>query len=181
MPTTIQPTSISGLWYLNYDFHGDNRGFFAEVALLPDLNSQLPTPFVPQQFNLARSAQNVARGFHAEPWNKLITVVSGTSQCVIADIRPDSPTYKQTESFVLGDDGQRGCLFISRGLANGYCVVNGPMNYFYAVDALYRDRNTSGDTAISLFDPDLNVTWSIPKENMILSDRDQNAVFLRDR
>jgi dTDP-4-dehydrorhamnose 3,5-epimerase len=180
MQTLIQKTSIEGLLYLDYDLHGDERGFFAEIALLPDLNQMLPQPFVPVQFNLAVSQQYVARGLHAENWNKLITVISGTAQCVIADIRADSPTYQQTESFVLGDSGQRGCIYIPSGLANGYCVTQGPANYFYMVDALYRDRNTSGDQAISLFDPDLAIPWSIPQDQMILSDRDKSAVYLKN-
>jgi len=180
MPTAIQATTINGLWYLDYNFHGDDRGFFAETAILPDLNQAIGFDFLPRQLNLARSAQNVARGFHAEPWNKLITVISGTAQCVIADIRRDSPTFKQTASFLLGDHGQRGCLFISQGLANGYCVTEGPINYFYAVDALYRDRPTQADLSISLFDPELNVSWPIPQDQMVLSARDQHATLLKN-
>lgn len=180
MQTLIQKTSIDGLLYLDYDFHGDDRGFFAEIVLLPDLNQFLNTPFTPKQYNLARSQQNVARGFHAEPWNKLVTVISGTAQCVIADIRPGSSTYKQTETFVLGDQGKRGCLYIPVGLANAYCVTQGPMNYFYMVDALYRDRDKSGDKAISLFDPELAINWPIPQDQMILSARDKDAVSLQN-
>lgn len=180
MQTLIQKTSIDGLLYIDYNFHGDDRGFFAEIALIPDLDQFLPAPFIVKQANLARSMQNVSRGFHAENWNKLITVISGTAHCIIADIRPNSPTYKQTETFVLGDSGKRGCVYIPKGLANAYCVTQGPMNYFYMVDALYRDRDNSGDRAISLFDPDLAVNWPISTDQMILSERDKSAIFLKD-
>jgi dTDP-4-dehydrorhamnose 3,5-epimerase-like enzyme len=174
----IYKTSIDGLLYLDYNFHGDDRGFFSEIAILDDLNQLLEQAFVPRQMNLARSQQHVARGMHAEDWNKLITVVSGTAFCAIADIRPGSTQVVQT--FLLGDQGLRGCVYVPRGLANSYVVTQGPMNYFYTVDALYRDRDTSGDRAVSLFDPDLGIDWPVNKDEMILSDRDKNAMLLKD-
>jgi dTDP-4-dehydrorhamnose 3,5-epimerase len=174
----IYKTAIDGLLYLDYNFHGDDRGFFSEIAILDDLNQLLQEKFTPRQMNLARSQQHVARGMHAEDWNKLVTVVSGTAFCAIADIRPGSARDIQT--VVLGDQGLRGCIYIPRGLANSYLVTEGPMNYFYTVDALYRDRDTAGDQVVSLFDPQLAIEWPVSPEDMILSDRDKNAVFLQD-
>jgi dTDP-4-dehydrorhamnose 3,5-epimerase len=40
------------------------------------------------QPNHARSQLGVLRGFHADPWDKLVYVSLGTVLAVIADIRP---------------------------------------------------------------------------------------------
>jgi dTDP-4-dehydrorhamnose 3,5-epimerase len=175
-------TSIPGLYFLNQNKHGDERGFFSEVAIIDDLNTILEHPFQSRQVNLALSQTHVARGFHIENWNKLTTIVQGTAFCCIADVRPESPTYKKVETFILGSSPEAltGCLYISKGLGNSYCVLEGPVQYLYLVDALYRDRDAQNDQSISLFDPDLEVSWPIPKDQMIISTRDQNAKTLND-
>ena len=55
------------------------------------------------------------------------------------------------------------------------------MLYSYAVDKLYKDRDKSGDVAISLFDPDLGVDWPIDKKNIVVSQRDINTISLREK
>jgi dTDP-4-dehydrorhamnose 3,5-epimerase-like enzyme len=177
----IYRTAIPGLYYLNSTRVIDERGYFSQVALLPDLEPFLDSPFTIKQINQARSNQHVARGFHAEMWRKLVWVARGTAFCALADIRPESSAFKQVETFMLGesDTALTGTLFIDRGIANSVCVVNGPIDYLYCVDALYRDRHTENDQAISLFDPDLNVAWPIPHDQMIISNRDQQAITLQ--
>jgi len=73
-----------------------------------------------------------------------------------------------------------GSLFIPNGIGNSLCAVKGPVDYLYYVDQLYKDRNTNGDKAISLFDPNLNIEWPIKREDMIISERDKNAVTLTE-
>lgn len=195
LPSLYQPTSekqvgdrifkttIQGLWYIAHSKHGDERGFFAEIGLLPDLEKVIGQPFVIKQINLARSSDNVTRGIHCENWNKYVTVIRGSCFCAISDIVTSSPTFGRVETFMLGDgpDDLAGSLFITKGLGNSLCVVKGPVDYLYAVDALYRDRDTSVDQAISLFDPDLAIQWPIPKEQMIVSERDKQSITLATR
>ena len=178
----IFKTKIEGLYFLQFKKHGDDRGFFSELVKIPDLEKIVGFKFNPQQFNFSFSQQNVVRGFHAEKWNKLITATSGKAFCVIADIRPDSPTFKQTESFWIGINWSKeygSGLFISSGLANSICMIDGPVGYIYSVDQLYEKRDKSGDVAISVFDEELNIEWPIPKEQMILSERDKKAISLQ--
>jgi dTDP-4-dehydrorhamnose 3,5-epimerase len=179
----VLATKFSGLWYLPQTPHEDNRGFYAEVTRVPEVEAVLKQPFIIKQVNHSHSLLNVARGFHAENWNKLLTVVSGTAFAALADIRPESPTFGQVETFLLGAGEQaiRGSLFVSKGIANSFCVVEGPVDYLYFVDQLYANRDTSGDVALSLFDPDLAVEWPLPKEQMIYSERDGTAISLRQK
>jgi dTDP-4-dehydrorhamnose 3,5-epimerase-like enzyme len=176
-------TPIDGLYYLDANIHADPRGNFSELVIYPDLNQIIKPPFVPKQVNLAHSLTRVARGFHAEPWRKLITVVRGTIFGAIADVRPDSSTFARVVTFTLGERSHtlHGSFFVDQGLANAYLVLDGPVNYLYCVDALYRERSPQADGALSLFDTDLNVTWPLPRSKMILSSRDQTAQTLRQR
>lgn len=178
----IYKTSIPGLYFIDTPIARDNRGFFREVAILPDLQELLPEHFEIKQINHARSEKNVIRGMHAENWNKLVTVAHGTALCVLSDIRPNSPTFLKSECFLLGfsEKATAGSLFITKGIANSVCAIEAPVEYLYFVDSLYRDRNTSKDKAISIFDPDLDIKWPIPKEEIIISERDKDAVMLKE-
>jgi len=151
------------------------------VAIINELESIRKASFNIRQINHSRSEVHVTRGFHAEAWDKLITVFNGVCFCALADIRPDSPTFARVETFLLGNgEGTLdGSLFISQGIANSVCVIQGPVDYMYGVNKLYKDRDPKGDRAISLFDPDLHVEWPISKDQMIISDRDANSVTLR--
>ena len=102
--------------------------------------------------------------------------------CALADVRPASPTFGAVETFMLGHGAgaHGGALFIESGIANSFCVLEGPVDYVYGVDRLYRERDPKGDQAISLFDPDLNVAWPIPRAQMILSERDRQSKTLRE-
>jgi dTDP-4-dehydrorhamnose 3,5-epimerase len=179
----IHQTPINGVYFIEHTIHQDNRGFFAELALISDLNQVLKQEFTIKQVNLARSEVNVARGFHYEDWNKLVTIIHGHAFCALVDIRSDSSTFGQSITLTLGENGNslQGNLYIPQGVANSYCVVKGPLDYLYGVDKLYRDRVPSDNGSISLFDPDLKISWPIPKEKMIISERDQNAQTMRHK
>lgn len=179
----LYKTDLPGLWFVEHKKFTDERGFYAELSRIPEIEELIGQSFTIKQMNLSYSQQYVTRGFHAENWNKLITCITGTCLAVLADIRPNSPTFKTTQQFLLGDgaDCLNGSLFVSAGIANSLCVLEGSANYLYAVDQLYAERDTSGDVAISLFDKDLNVAWPIQTEKMILSERDQSAITLREK
>ena len=175
-------TKLPGLLYIEYKKFIDERGFFTQFYQIPNINQALATPFEVKQMNWSHSQTNVVRGFHAEGWNKLVTTMSGIAYCVLADIRQNSPTFGQTESFLFEFNPTSPIgsgLFIPAGIANSICVLQGPVNYLYVVDKIYEDRDPSQDTAIYLFDPDLKAEWPIAKDQMICSARDLEAVTLK--
>lgn len=177
----IYKTSLNDVLFIEANKHVDERGFFAELVRLPELNQIIAEPFLIAQLNLAHSVTHVARGFHKEEWSKLIMVLSGECLSVLVDVRPDSSTFGQHIKFHFGDNGQTpaGAVYLPKGMGNGYLVMAGPLNYFYCFNALYKDRNKNGDLSLSLFDPDLNIDWPIPKDQMQVSDRDKNSSTLR--
>ncbi len=179
---SIYSSKLEGLFFLESKKFDDERGYYAELARIPELDALRGVEFCTKQVNIARSSQNVARGIHSENWNKLVTVTNGVAFCALVDLRPTSKTFGVFETILLGvgKDALHGSVFIPSGIGNSLCVVEGPVDYLYYVDKLYKDRDPSGDKALSLFDPDLAISWPIAKEEMILSQRDQNTVTLKE-
>ena len=179
----IYQTPIAGLFYLRYQKYVDDRGFFAQVLEPVRIFQQINPNFQIKQVNLSVSNTKVVRGIHAENWNKLITVLSGQAQLVIVDLNKESNTYKQKLYFNFNANEEKlwgESLYIGAKLGNSICAIKGPVYYLYGVDQLYQDRHNSDDQAISIFDPDLNIHWPFPKEEMIISQRDLDSITLQE-
>lgn len=177
----IYKTPLEEVYFIPFTKHPDQRGFYTELTRLPELDAVLKEPFQPRQINLSNSKIKVIRGFHAENWQKLVTIITGTAFCALADFRPQSPQFGQVMTASMGENGLNGSLFLPAGIGNSFCVTQGDLNYLYAVDQLYRDRDSSGDVAISLFDSDLDIQWPFEQSELIISDRDRASISLRER
>jgi dTDP-4-dehydrorhamnose 3,5-epimerase len=175
----VSETSIDGLLVVHWETFGDERGFFRQTYQLEELEKALGRPVALVQGNHSRSEPGVLRGFHAEPWDKLVYVVRGSAFAAIADIRPDSATFGEVATFRLGDPpGERVRLFISEGLANAFCAVGDePVDYVYDVSDYWRPGVDK--RAVAWDDPDLGVTW--PHDEPVVSDEDRGNPSLRDR
>lgn len=175
MSNFVQKTSITGLLVLKRPIHKDDRGFFREIFHKDELEQVSGISFDGVQMNHAFSAPKVLRGIHAENWNKIICPVNGEVFVVIVDIRPDSSTFGKFEIFTMNDEN-RFALFVSKGLANSYCITgNTSVDYVYLVDTYY---DGSDQRAIAFDDPTLNINW--PIKDPIISDRDKNNPKLKD-
>lgn len=175
MDEFIQKTSIEGLLILKRPIHKDNRGFFREIFHIDEVEKILNIEFKGIQMNHTYSNPKVLRGIHGENWNKIIYPVNGEVFVAIADIRVDSPTFAKFETFIINDEN-RIALFLSKGLANSYCVMGSqPIDYIYLVDAYYDGID---QRAIAWDDPDLAIDW--PISDPIISERDKNNPRLRE-
>jgi len=177
----VERTSIDGLLVVRWDTHGDERGFFRQTYQTSELAAALGSAPVFRQGNHSRSGPGVLRGFHAEPWDKLVYVVRGRAFCAVADIRPDSPTFGEVATFVLGDatsgDGpaaERIRLYLSEGLANSFLTLE-DTDYLYDVTDEFRPGLVKPSVAWD--DPDLAVEW--PVNDPVLSAADRGNPTLR--
>jgi dTDP-4-dehydrorhamnose 3,5-epimerase len=175
----VERTSIEGLLVVRSQTHADERGFFKQTHVASELEEALGRAVTFVQGNHARSRPGVVRGFHAEPWDKLVYVPRGRVLAAIADVRPDSPTFGEVVTFELGDEpGERVRLFIADGLANAYAVVSaGEADYLYDVSCEWTPNVDK--RAIAWDDPDLGVPW--PVESVLLSVEDRRNPTLRMR
>ena len=175
MEEFIQKTSIEGLLVLKRPIHKDDRGFFREIFLIEEKEKTLGIELEGVQMNHAHSAPKVLRGIHAENWNKIISPVNGQVFVAIVDIRPHSSTFGKVETFTINDEN-RIALFVSKGLANSYCITSeSAVDYVYLVDSYY---DGSDQRAVAFDDQDLAINW--PIKDPIISERDKNNPKLRD-
>jgi dTDP-4-dehydrorhamnose 3,5-epimerase len=174
----VERTAIAGLLVVRWPEHADERGMFRQVAQRAELREALGRDVELVQLNHARSVPGTLRGFHAEPWDKLIHVVRGTVFAAVADIRPDSQTFGEVVTFLIGDPpGEPIALFLADGLANAYTVHgDAEVDYVYAVSQQWRPVDKR---AIAWDDPDLGVAWPVARP--ILSDADRANPRLRER
>jgi len=174
---TVEETSIAGLLVVHQPTHSDDRGFFRQSYVASELEVALDHRPQFVQGNHARSAPGVLRGFHAEPWDKLVQVVRGRALAVIADLRPASATFGQHLALELGDGTDRVRLWVSEGLGNAYCVLGDePVDYLYDVTAEWEPGVDK--RAVRWDDPTLAVEW--PLDSPVLSDDDRTAPTLQD-
>jgi len=172
--TGTRPGVLAGVWAFERRIFPDKRGFFREAYRLDEVAAAVNRPLQFVQMNHSRSSRDTLRGLHAENWDKLVYVSAGEVFTALADVRPDSPTFGQVETFRLGVEPSL-TVFIPAGVAHGYCVVSDAADYIYQVTAYY---DGSDRTAIAWNDPDLAVPW--PVREPILSERDLQAPRLRE-
>jgi dTDP-4-dehydrorhamnose 3,5-epimerase len=175
----VEPTTIPGLLVVRFDGHTDERGSFRQTYQAGELEAALGRPLRLRQGNHARSVPGVLRGFHAEPWDKLVYVARGTAFAAVADIREDSATFGEVATFWLGDPpGERLRLFLTAGLANAYASVGAAeVDYLYDVSEEFSPH--ADKRSVAWDDPDLGVAW--PLADPVLSDADRVNPLLRER
>jgi dTDP-4-dehydrorhamnose 3,5-epimerase len=153
----------------------DERGFFARSWCKNefekhDLNSQLVQCNV--SFN---KNKGTLRGMHyqAKPNEeaKLIRCTRGSIYDVIIDLRPDSQTYREWESFELSE-GNYQMIFIPQGFAHGFQTLEDNTEIFYQMTEFYHQESARG---IRWDDPAFNIIW--PLSNIIISERDKKYPF----
>jgi dTDP-4-dehydrorhamnose 3,5-epimerase len=157
--------------------HADEPGFFcrtfdSEVLRAAGLD---PDAFV--QHSLSRSVRGVIRGLHIHRGDgeaKLVRCSYGAIFDVVADLRPDSATYRNWESFELRDHEQV-TLYVPAGCAHGFQARTDIADVSYMID---RAHDPNEDVSIASDDPDLAIPWPLPVT--IMSSRDRRAPPLAD-
>ncbi|MBW4435957.1 MAG: dTDP-4-dehydrorhamnose 3,5-epimerase [Pleurocapsa minor GSE-CHR-MK-17-07R] len=166
----IRPVSgIDGAWLADIRAFADDRGAFMESFhrdWFPWIN------WDNMQANCSRSKANVLRGLHfhhrqIDYW----FVVSGEMRVGMADLRPSSPTFKQSVALSLSADKPTG-LFIPVGVAHGFVALT-DVTLTYLVNNYYDGTDEHG---VAWNDPELAVPWNV--SNPLISGRDAaNPVF----
>lgn len=170
----VTETRLQGLFYIELDVHGDDRGNFREAWQAEKMIAEGLPAFTPVQHNVAESKRGVLRGIHAEPWDKYIHIAYGTVFAAIVDLRESSQTFGQYETFDLGRDN---ALFVSNGFGNSYQVTSEWAVYSYLVNAHWKAGITY--PAIAFNDHDLDISWPIAPAEAIISEKDMHNPSLR--
>jgi dTDP-4-dehydrorhamnose 3,5-epimerase/reductase len=172
---SVEPTGVPGMFVITSPVHVDERGSFTEGFR----RSQLAALGVPLlevvQHNIAISeAVGVTRGVHAEPWNKLVTVVTGRAFQAVVDLRAgEGFGVVATVELTPGRS-----VFIPQGCGNAYQALEPSTAYSYLVSGEWSPATSY--LAVDPYDSDLAIDWPIPVSAAILSAKDRANPPLRD-
>ena len=174
----VTDTTIEGLEVVDLSVYGDARGWFKEnwqrakmTALgIPDLRVV--------QNNVSFNAERgVTRGVHAEPWDKFVSVATGSVFGAWVDLRQGSETYGRVYTTRL--DPSR-AIYVPRGVGNSFQALEDGTVYTYLVDAHWSAELKKTYTFVNLADPALGIDWPIPLSEATLSEADKRHPMLAD-
>jgi dTDP-4-dehydrorhamnose 3,5-epimerase/reductase len=165
---SVEVTSVPGLLVVRLARRTDPRGWFEEAWQREKMTALGLPDFGPVQANVAwNEHRGTTRGLHAEPWDKLVSVVTGRAYGAWVDLR-DGDTFGVTATLDL-EPGV--AVFVPRGVANGYQTLDDATTYAYLVNDHWRP---DGDyPAVDVDDPALAIAWPIPPAERVVSDKDR--------
>ena len=168
----IRNTNIPDVVIIEPRVFNDARGYFFESYNKRSFDELIGDDINFIQDNEAKSSYGVLRGLHFQKGQhaqaKLIRVVVGKVLDVAVDIRKDSPTFGKHVSQILSEENKLQ-LFIPHGFAHGYVALSKEVIFQYKCDNYYCPTSEAG---IAFDDKELAIDWMIPREDMILSDKD---------
>jgi dTDP-4-dehydrorhamnose 3,5-epimerase len=168
----LTTTKIPGALVVEIEPLGDERGFFARTYCFDTLRAAgAPFGVIRQtsiSFNVRRGT---LRGMHwqAEPHGeaKIVRASAGRIFDVIADLRPESPTYRSWFAIELDADAQNGIL-IPPGCAHGFLTLEENCTVEYTMDTDYAPGFARG---CRWNDPAFGIEW--PFAPRTISERDK--------
>ncbi|WP_242134074.1 dTDP-4-dehydrorhamnose 3,5-epimerase [Aestuariivivens marinum] len=168
----IEKTHLKGCFVITPQVFKDERGYFFESFNKEAFEkvTGLSVNFV--QDNESKSSKGVLRGLHLQTGGfsqaKLIRVTKGKVLDVCVDLRQDSQTFGKYFSIVL-DDVKKQQVFIPKGFAHGFLVLEDDTVFTYKCDNFYKKEFEAG---IIYNDTTLNIDWDFPENELIISEKD---------
>lgn len=175
---TARQTEIPGLLIFDVTSVGDERGYFQEKYQKAKLvKAGLPETFTVVQNSLSYNKEaGVIRGFHAEPWDKYISVVTGKVFSAYIDLRK-GPSFGKVVTVEITPNI---AVFLPQGVGNSFQTLEPDTYYLYSVNAHWNADNYDKYCFANLADPVIGVKWPIPLNKSIVSERDRNHPLLKD-
>lgn len=168
----IKNTPLKDCYIIEPTVFEDDRGFFFEKyneEKFEELTGQ-NGHFV--QDNISKSSYGVLRGIHLQKGEhaqaKLVSCLEGKVLDVAVDLRPDSPTFGKWYSIELTAENKLQ-LYVPRGFGHGFSVLSKTAVFSYKCDNFYNKESEGG---VLWNDSDLNIDWQLPKNDVILSEKD---------
>jgi dTDP-4-dehydrorhamnose 3,5-epimerase len=173
----VESSAIPGLLVVTLPLHGDARGWFKENWQRAKMTALGLPDFGPVQHSVAYNTEaGVTRGFHAEPWDKLVSVATGRVFGAWVDLR-EGPGFGQSVTVELGPDT---AVFVPRGVANSYQTLEHGTVYSYLVNEHWSPDSLTEYTYLNLADPSIAIGWPIPLVEATISAADAAHPLLAD-
>jgi len=175
----VTETALTGVFIIGPAVFRDRRGFFKETYHAKRYEKfGIPGKgFSFVQDNHSRSRRGVLRGLHFQithPQGKLLSVASGRVFDVVADVCPDSPTFRKWIGVELSAEIHKQ-LWVPPGYAHGFFVLSDLADIQYKCTDYYHPADESG---VRWDDPELSIDW--PFTSPVISDKDLALLFLSE-
>jgi len=167
----VTATAIPDVKVITPKVFGDSRGYFLETHNQAAMKAAgIDVRFC--QDNESCSGKGVLRGLHFQkpPYEqaKLVRVVRGSVWDVAVDLRKESPTFGNHVAVLLSGENKKQ-LFIPRGFAHGFLVLDDDTIFSYKCDNFYTPQ---ADAGVRWNDPQLNIAWPKLDVPFVLSGKD---------
>ncbi len=173
-------TAIDDVVIIEPEVHGDERGYFVETFRQDQFEQFLGYQVNFCQDNESKSSMGVLRGLHYQlapkAQSKLVRVIQGSVLDVAVDIRKGSPSFGQHMAVELSAQNKRQ-MFVPRGFAHGFLVLEPDTIFAYKVDNYYSPEN---DRGIAFDDPAIGINWRLDHDALQLSTKDQQQSSLAE-
>jgi len=169
----VEETYLKGCFVITPKVFEDERGYFYENfnKKIFEKETGVRASFV--QDNESKSSKGVLRGLHFQTGkhaqSKLVRVSKGKVLDVCVDIREDSSTFGKYLSMIL-DDKTHKQLYIPKGFAHGFLVLEDNTIFSYKCDNFY---NKDAESGIIYNDKTLNIDWGFVQNQLIISEKDK--------
>jgi len=169
-------TPLTGLWELERQPIGDERGFFERLYCAEDLRGWGHPGMIVQANRSLTRRRGAVRGMHFQhaphgEW-KLITCLRGRVHDVIVDLRQGSTSLRQHHAVELSGEGHR-TLLVPPGCAHGFQTLTAECEMLYLHSHPYV---SSAEGGVRPDDPTIAIAW--PLDFTDLSERDAHHPLL---
>ena len=175
----VEEIYLKGCFLITPKVFEDERGYFFESFNKKIFEKETGVLIDFVQDNQSKSSKGVLRGLHYQTGEfeqaKLVRVINGSVLDVCVDIREDSQTYGKHFSITL-DSIEKKQLFVPRGFAHGFLVLEDNTVFSYKCDNYYSRESERG---IIYNDESLNIDWKFNEEQLILSKKDKALPILK--
>ncbi len=145
---------IEGVTVKDIVTHADERGFFREVIRTTD-------QFFGEGFGQCSHAlvyPGVVKAWHGHSRQAQWTYVAcGLVRVAIHDCRPQSPTFRTTEEWLLGDHHPGRVYRLPAGVVHGFRCLAGPAHIFYVTSGIY---DPTDEIRLAHDDGDIGYDWT---------------------
>ncbi|MCY6484505.1 dTDP-4-dehydrorhamnose 3,5-epimerase [Clostridium aestuarii] len=173
-------TPIDGLYVIEPNVFGDNRGYFMETYNYNDFK-EVGLDMVFVQDNQSKSKKGVLRGLHFQkkhPQGKLVRVISGEVFDVVVDLRKGSETYGEWYGVILSAENKKQ-FYIPEGFAHGFLVLSDEAEFTYKCTEFYHPEDEGG---IRWDDDEIGIEWPVDgNEKLIFSKKDKKWKVLKEQ
>lgn len=132
--------------------------------------------FVPVETTLTVNKKNVFRGFHSNPFDKIVTCVQGQILDIIVNLDVSSPNYLLPQYFMLDPNTPLFQVFVPKNHGHACLSLQDDSILLYHFNGHYSDENTKH---IHYRDPYIQLVLPVPFDMLSLSEKDKQKNFSR--